>query len=65
MKKLLTALISAALIAMPLAVISTPASAATTTQVKHAKKGSKAKAKAKSKAKKKAKAKKSSSAPTQ
>ena len=53
MKKLLSALISAALIAIPLAVISTPAAAKTTTQstsmkAKHGKKGTKAK-KAKSK----------------
>lgn len=51
MKKLFSALISAALIAMPLALISTPASATTMTKakaskVKHAKK-SKTKAKAK------------------
>ena len=45
MKKLLTTLISAALMALPLAVISTPASAKTKThaKAKHSKKSSKAK----------------------
>jgi Ni/Co efflux regulator RcnB len=64
MKKLLTALISAAVIALPLAVISTPVAAKTAThaksaKAKHAKKGAKAK-KAKSK-----KAAKSTSQPMQ
>ena len=58
MKKLLTALVSAAIIAMPLAVISSPASAQGTSQAEpaKAKKASKAKAK---------KAKKSASAASQ
>ena len=45
MKKLLTTLISAALMALPLAVISTPAAAKTKThaKAKHTKKSSKAK----------------------
>ena len=54
MKKLLSALISAAVIAMPLAVISTPATAETATPVKTIKKGTHAKAKAKVKHKKSA-----------
>lgn len=65
MKKLLTALLSAAIIAMPLALISSPASAQGTSQAEpsKAKKASKAKAKAKkSKAKK---AKKSAGAASQ
>ena len=45
MKKFLTALISGALIAMPMAVVSTPATAKTSTQVKQQKKGADAKAK--------------------
>ena len=49
MKKLLSALISAAVIAMPLAVISTPAAAETATPVKTVKKGTHAKAKVKHK----------------
>lgn len=60
MKKLLSALISAAVIAMPLAVISTPAAAATTTQAKAAKAKQ-----AKAKAKRKAKAPKSTVQPAQ
>jgi Ni/Co efflux regulator RcnB len=65
MKKLLSALIGAALIAMPLAVISTPVAAQTATQAKvakakHVKKSGKAKAKAK-----KPKTRKSSSTPAQ
>lgn len=65
MKNLLAALISAALIAMPLVVISTPAAAQTVAQVKNDKSGenaktkSNAKQKAKAKAKAKSKAKKS------
>jgi len=64
MKKLLSALISAAVIALPLAVISTPVAAKTAThakasKAKHAKKAHKAKAKSK------AKAAKSSSQPMQ
>lgn len=63
MKKLLPTLISAALIAMPLAVISTPAAAKTTPQVTAQAKGSDAKAnpivKTKAKTAKKKKTKKS------
>ena len=76
MKKLLTALISAAVIAMPLALVPTTASAQAAVQestvkapkagksakAKHAKKSSKSKSKAKAKA---AKAKKAASAPAQ
>jgi len=69
MKKLLTALISAAIIAMPLALISSPVSAQGTSQAEpaKAKKASKAKSKAGSKAKKSKakKAKKSASAASQ
>lgn len=69
MKKLLTALISAAIIAMPLAVISSPAAAQGTSQAEpaKAKKAGKAKSKAASKAKKSKvkKAKKSASAASQ
>lgn len=71
MKKLLSALISAAIIAMPLTVISTPVAAQTpnhhvqTTKVKQAKKAHKAKAKHKAKKAKKAKAKRSANTPAQ
>ena len=61
MKKLLTALISAAVIAMPLAVISTPASAKTSAPSVTAKKSGmdlQAKAKSKGKSSKKKAAKK-------
>lgn len=51
MKKLLSMLISAALIAAPLAVISTPAAAETATPVKTIKKAKHAKAKSKARAK--------------
>lgn len=57
MKKLLTALISAAVIAMPLAVISIPAAAQTATQGMSEKKVTNTQAKAKAKNKAKAKAK--------
>lgn len=71
MKKLLATLVSAAIIAMPLTVISTPVAAQTpshhvqTTKVKQAKKAHKAKAKHKTKKAKKAKAKKSANTPVQ
>ncbi len=74
MNKLLSTLISAAIIAMPLTVISTPVAAQTpnhhvqTTKVKQAKKAHKAKAKhkiKKAKKAKKAKAKKSANTPVQ
>lgn len=71
MKKLLSALISAAIIAMPLTVISTPVAAQTpnhhlqTTKVKQAKKAHKAKAKHKTKMAKKAKARRSANTPAQ
>lgn len=71
MKKLLATLVSAAIIAMPLTLISTPVAAQTpnhhvqTTKVKQAKKAHKAKAKHKIKKAKKAKAKKSANTPVQ
>ena len=65
MKKLLTALISAAIIAMPLAVISSPASAQGTSQAEPAKAKKASKAKSKDKKSKAKKAKKSASAASQ
>lgn len=67
MKKLLSALISAAVIAMPLAVISTPVAAQTPNQQVQPTKGKQAKkaVKAKHKAKKAKKAKRSAKAPAQ
>jgi hypothetical protein len=65
MKKLLTALISAAIIAMPLAVISSPASAQGTSQAEPAKAKKASKAKAKAKKSKAKKAKKSAGAASQ
>ncbi|TSA06335.1 MAG: hypothetical protein D4R79_19535 [Comamonadaceae bacterium] len=65
MKKLLTALISAAIIAMPLALISSPASAQGTSQAEPAKAKKASKAKAKAKKSKAKKAKKSAGAASQ
>lgn len=65
MKKLLTALISAAIIAMPLALISSPASAQGTNQAEPAKAKKASKAKSKAKKSKAKKAKKSASAASQ
>ncbi len=65
MKKLLTALISAAIIAMPLALISSPASAQGTSQAEPAKAKKASKAKSKAKKSKAKKAKKSASAASQ
>lgn len=55
MKKLLTALISAAVLAMPVALVTSPASAATTTQAKDGQTSIKAKTKSKGKSKASAK----------
>ncbi len=57
MKKLISALISAALIAAPMALISTPASAKTKSHVTHAKKAKATKVKASAKSGLKAKSK--------
>jgi hypothetical protein len=65
MKKLLTALIGAAIIAMPLAVISSPASAQGTSQAEPAKTKKASKAKSKAKKSKTKKAKKSAGAASQ
>ncbi len=65
MKKLLTALLSAAIIAMPLALISSPAAAQGTSQAEPAKAKKASKAKAKAKKSKAKKAKKSAGAASQ
>jgi Ni/Co efflux regulator RcnB len=49
MKRIITALLSATLIGAPLAIVSAPAAAKTSTQVKNERKGADAKAKTKAK----------------